>query len=367
MIETNIRIVNFGPKLRVDTRLATLVGQHISPELKQRACHLLRRKGLASVPCPEGLLVVGTRPFQRCVIEDDDCRLEIHDSGVIKRLRFSRRQDTDLLTQLMERCLLIEIRRRRAELWTLDSPRIFYSPDPFVETDGVAAYRRFEISSVSIDETGVGLTVDVSTAFFSASTVADFFEGRRWKPEHFEALSRRQAGQKATLLYDLGHNKVKCYFDSFSDATCATTGSLRVNGVDYGSLYEYDKQTYPQLNVKPHDCVARVSFPGISRPRFVVANRLRLRLTNEGIPPALRRADKFSPADRRALIDNFWRDLGDYPLGVRNLSVTKSSWQPQEHLLTLKPPSLKFGRAEHLCANESTLGSYRSHYRGSRS
>ena len=64
MIETNIRIVNFGAKLRLDTRVAGLIGQDISPNLKQKACNSLRRKGLASVPCPEGILVAGTKPIK---------------------------------------------------------------------------------------------------------------------------------------------------------------------------------------------------------------------------------------------------------------------------------------------------------------
>ena len=110
------------------------------------------------------------------------------------------------------------------------------------KVDGIAAYRRYEISSISIEEVGIGLVVDVSTAFFTIPTVADFFEdsslGKKWRPKRFEVLSHRQTGQKATLLYDLGRNKVKCYFDGFSDTTCATTGELRVKGKDYRSLYE---------------------------------------------------------------------------------------------------------------------------------
>ena len=206
MIETNIRIVNFGAKLRLDTRVAGLIGQDISPNLKQKACNSLRRKGLASVPCPEGILVAGTKPIKTCDISEDDWRVEIRDKGVIERLHFSKPNEATMLAQLLERCLLIEI-GKRTNLWTLDSPRIFYASTPFKEVDGVAAYRRYEISSTVIEEEGIGLVVDVSTAFFTVPTVADFFQDQKRQSKRFEALSQRQTGQKATLLYDLGRNK----------------------------------------------------------------------------------------------------------------------------------------------------------------
>lgn len=363
MIETNIRIVNFGAKLYLDTRVAGLVGQDISPNLKQKACNALRRKGLASVPCPEGILVAGTKSIETCVISEDDWRVEIRDKGVIKRLHFSKPNEAAVLAQLLERCLLIEI-GKRTNLWTLDSPRIFYSSTPFKEVDGVAAYRRYEISSIPIEEIGIGLVVDVSTAFFTVSTVADFFEDQNRQSKRFEVLSHRQIGQKATLLYDLGRNKVKCYFAGFSDATCDMTGSLRVKGKDYSSLYDYYQQTNPHLNVKPNDSVAKVSFPGINHPRPVVANRLRLRVMNDAVPPRLKQVDKIAPRERRALIEKFWADIGNHPLGMWRPSVGKSFWQPRKQLLYLKPPKLKFAKEKDLSAkNNGTLNGYHKYYR----
>ena len=197
MIETNIRIVNYGAKLSLDTRVADLVGQDISPDLKQRACQALRKKKLASVPCPEGILVAGTRPIQPIVISEDDLRLDIRDKGATRRLHFSDPDEAAMLTQLLERCLLIEI-SRRTDLWTLDSPRIFYASTPFKKVDSVAAYRRYEVSSIPIEGVGVGLVIDVSTAFFTIPTVADFFEGKgKWQFRDFGTLSSRQTGQKA--------------------------------------------------------------------------------------------------------------------------------------------------------------------------
>ena len=366
MIETNIRIVNFGAKLYLDTRVADLVGQDISPNLEQKACNALRRKGLASVPCPEGILVAGTKPIRTCDISEDDWRVEIRDKGVIKRLNFSKPNEAAILAQLLERSLLIEI-GKRTNLWTLDSPSIFYASTPFKEVDGVAAYRRYEISSTVIEGVGIGLVVDVSTAFFTVPTVADFFENsspdKKWQPKHFEALSHRQTGQKGTLLYDLGRNKIKCYFAGFSDTTCATTGPLRVKGKDYSSLYDYYQQTYPHLNVNPYDSVAKVSFPGIDHPRPVVANRLRLRVMNEAVPPRLKQVDKISPKERRELIEKFWTNIGDYPLGRGRPSVDKSFWQPWKQLLYLKPPKLKFAKGKGVYAKSGTPNGYRKYYR----
>ena len=362
MIETNIRIVNFGAKLYLDTRVADLIGQDISPDLKQRACNALRRKGLASVPCPEGILVVGTKPIKTCDISEDDWRVEIRDKGVIKRLHFSKPNEAAMLAQLLERCFLIEI-GKRTNLWTLDSPRIFYASTPFKEVDGVAAYRRYEISSTVIEGVGIGLVVDVSTAFFTVPTVADFFQDRKWQPKHFEALSHRQTGQKGTLLYDLDRNKVKCYFESFPDTTCATTGPFRVKGKDYSSLYEYYQQTYPHLNINPNDSVAKVSFPGIDHPRPVVANRLYLRVMNDAVPPRLKQVDKISPRERRELIEKFWVNMGDNPLGMGRPPVGKSFWQPWKQLLYLKPPKLKFAKRKDLSAKNGTPNGYRKYYR----
>ena len=176
-------------------------------------------------------------------------------------------------------------------------------------------------------------------------------------------MSHRQTGQKATLLYDLGRNKVKCYFDGFSDTTCATTGALRVKGKDYRSLYEYYQQTNPNLNVNPNDSVAKVSFPGINHPRPVVANRLYLRVMNDVVPARLKQADKISPEERCTLAEKFWMDMGDHPLGFDKPSIASSFWQPRKQLLPIKSPILKFAKGEGLSYKNGTLNSSSEYYR----
>src|SRR5205807_1148243 len=109
--------------------------------------------------------------------------------------------------------------KRRTKLWSLDSPRNWYQPEPFLVEEGIAAYRRFEVGSVVIDRAGVGISVDVGTAFFSEGTLAYFFdEGcdsreRQSRRRLFDDLVGRPAGQKGTLLYDNGRTRMKCYFE----------------------------------------------------------------------------------------------------------------------------------------------------------
>lgn len=363
MVETNIRIVNPGPNLHLITRLVGLTGQDISSDLKEKACRALGRKGLASVPCSEDILVAGTKPIKPISISEDDWRVDIHDKGEKKLLRFANSDEVPMLAQLLERCFLIEI-GKRTDLWTLDTPRIFYEPTPFKKVDNVAAYRRYEISGIPIEGVGIGLVVDVSTAFFTVLTVADFFEGEKQGIRRFENLSYRQQGQKATLLYDIGQNKIKCYFEEFSNITCADTSTFRVKGKDYSSLYEYYQQERPSLNVNPSDPVAKVSFPGpgIDRPVLVAANRLYPRVTNNAVPPQLKQVDKISPADRRAQIKKFWENLGDCPLGSGRPLIAKSFWKPQEQRVLMKAPTLEFAKDKRLSVQSSTPKAYRNYY-----
>ena len=363
MVETNIRIVDHGPNLHFTTRLLGLTGQDITPDLKEKVCNVLRRKRLASVPCSEGILVAAATSINSFVLSEDNWQIKICDEGTTKRLSFSNPDEASMLAQLFERCLLIET-DRYTKLWTLSSPRIFYESTFFKKVNDIGAYRRYDISGIPIEGVGIGLAVDISTAFFTVLTVADFFKGGEQSIKRFENLSCRQRGQKGTLLYDSGRNKTNCYFEEFSNTTCANTGTLRVKGKDYPSLYEYYQQERPSLNVNPSDPVAKVSFPGpgIDRPVPVAANMLRLRVMNDVVPHQLKQVDKISPADRRTQIQKFWANLGDCPLGAGRPSMVKSFWKPQEQRLFMKAPTLEFAKGTRLSAQNSTPKAYRSYY-----
>jgi len=147
------------------------------------------------------------------------------------------------------------------------------------------------------------------TASFTTSSVAEFFrtdippdrqEESRWR---FDRLSQRQKGQKATLRYDCGKFRTKCYFDRVIDgATCATTGEQIVKRKSYPSLWAYYQAHQPGLGVKAGDPVARVSFKHIEGSVPAASNRLYLRVMNEALPESLADIDKIAPEDRRHLI-----------------------------------------------------------------
>ena len=214
--------------------------------------------------------------------------------------------------------------------------------------------------------------MDVSTAFFTVPTVADFF--RDDLPEHeqrrlqkrFGLLSQRQQGRKGTLLYDVQRSKHTCYFEEFLPGMmCATTEKLRVRGRTYSSLLEYYQQTYPHLPIKPDDPVARVSFPGLDRPQLVVAHRLRLRVMNDALPDALKQVDKIAPADRDSLIATFWALLGDATLGRGKPRVASHFWQPSsEQAARVHLPDLLFAEGQNISAPQSGgLKAYPDYYR----
>jgi len=361
-----------GPNLCLDARGVEVITQDPSPELRERACNALRQRGIAAVPYHSGpeLLVSIHKQVPEEAICEDDCRVDLKDSGKIRKLRFVDTKDKDLLTKLIERCLIIEI-GRRTDMWRLDSPRIWYMPKPFMTIDDIAAYRRFEISAIPIESVGVGIVIDVGTAFFTVSTIADFFRKdvsemeQKQLRKQFEFLSKRQHGQKGSLLYDLGHKKGKCYFiECLPDTTCATTGILRVKGHDYPSLLDYYHQKYPSLSVKADDTVARVSFPTLDRPQKVAANKLHLRVMNKSLPKDLKQVDKITPKDRRNLIEEFWAGLGEDPLGQEMPTVAAQLWQPaSDKIMNIKPPNLLFARDQILSSpSNGNLERYKEYF-----
>lgn len=373
MIETNIRIVEPGADLRLEVRCAEIVTHDSSPDLLQRACGALqKRNGLAAVINTDksSLLVAAREPVPKVVVQADDWRLEIKDAGTTRVLSFNKAREAQLLTQLLERCLLVQL-ERRTRLWTLDSFRNWYLPEPFQLAVGIAAHRRFEVSSFPIEDTGVGLIVDVGTAFFTEQTIADFFRDDLSREEaarmqrRFELLSERQQGQKGTLVYDFSKGKHKCYFDSFPHGlTAATVNGMRIQGQSYASLQEYYKQKHG-LDVDPDAPVARVSFRGINRPQAVLASALRLRVMNSALPDALKQADKIDPRTRRDFVEMFWRRLGDTPLGQGLPKLVPKLWcPPRGRAVQLKGPSLVFAGGKTVAApRNGHLGEYRAYYR----
>ena len=352
MLETNIRIVEPGKDLYLSTRCAKIRTQDSSPKMLEKVCNRLASRNLAAVYCRirKQILVFtqGRIPFIE--VKEENWIIQVEDGGETRKLQFSHSEnDAALLAKLIERYILIQI-KRRLKMQTIDSPRIFQEAEPFETIKGIDVHRRFEVSAIAIEGVGVGISVDVSMAFFTHKTIADFFrhdipkhQQERLK-EEFESRSQRQDGQKGTLLYDLGNNRTKCYFDRpLPGFTWATTDPLFVKGKTYSSLLEYYQQNRPHLKIHADDSVVRVSFKGIDQPQPVAAKLLRLRVMNASLPGSLKRIDKLAPYERAGLINRFWRDLENDLFGSRGPYVSRYFWQPpSEKIINLLPSELQF-------------------------
>jgi hypothetical protein len=376
MLETNIRIVTPGVAVSISVRRAAVQGPSISHDLLQRLCGILRyRHGHAAVPCqsPSPSLIVATNaPIAPLHEEGEDFVIDLTDAGEPTRtLRLNDLDGVRLLPVLLERALLAKL-ARHTDLWSLDSPSIWYEADPFVCRDGIAAYRRFEISSLIVEDAGVGIAADVGTAFFTSDTLAFYFDTslpgseRERRQELFTRLTGRQQGQKRTLLYDNGRTRVKCYFDDApKGVTCGTTGKLRVKGKTYDSLYEFYRTEIPDLPMSADTTAILVSFRGLGRPQWVAADRVRVRVMNENTPESLKNVDKISPQDRRALLRNFWQRIEPRPLGRVAEGFADGFWRPDpKRVLRLDPVALEFGDHAILAAPSScSIDAYKEYFR----
>ena len=374
MIETNIRIVGPGTNLYLLTRCAKITTQDPSPKMREKACNKFAGLDLAAVYCRvrKQILVFTQSPIPPIEVKEDNSIVQVEDGEKNQRIYFSDSEnDASLLAQLIERHIRIQT-KLRLKMQTVDSVRIFQDTKPFDTVENIDVYRRFEVSAFPIQGVGVGISVEISTAFFSHWTVADFF--RDDIPDHeqqrlrkdFKFLSQRKESKKGTLLYDLGNNQMKCYFDKFrSDLTCATTGKRIVKRKVYNSVLDYYRQKQPQLDIADDDRVAMVSFRNISDPQPVAAKLLRLRVMNDSLPRALKQVDKITPWERLRLINSFWQRLGNDVLGQGKPRISPYFWQPCfEKVIELLPPALQFADGLTLSAPQQRNSSeFQEHYK----
>lgn len=365
MIETNIRIVEYGTGLYLDTRYATVAIQDPSPQLLWRLCGTLRyRHGLAAVPSSTsrdpGLIVASTAQISHKVVETREWRAEVRDSGQSHRLRFSVPEEANLIAQLMEQAMLTQI-AHQTDMWTLDSPRIWYESQPFRTAGDISAYRRFRVSAIPIEGVGLGLVTRLGTAFFTNLTVADYLLGDSQDQNRFDYLSERQKGAKGTLLYDLGKSRHKCYFERLvPNETCDSFKHVVVGGITYDSLFEYYARERPYAGIERDAPVALVSFGGLGR-KPVAADRLRLRVMNKVLPRGLKQVDKVPPSRRRELVQGFWNRFSGKLLGK---GMKPGLWHPEQNKTGLMAfPSLSFSDSRILESPEATSPeAYRRHY-----
>ena len=357
-----------NPKSRCSTNL--------TPELAERVCGALRyRQGLAAVSHPskgDTILVATRNPIAPLHIADDEWQLDVQDGGKPSQtVSLTNPIGGNIIPLLIERTFLAQI-ATRTDYWTLESPRIWYEANPFRVEDGIAAYYRYEIGTILVEDVGVGLAVDVSVAFFSANTLDYFFDSNVTPDENkrrnnlFQRLTLRQERQKGTLLYDNGRSRSKCYFESAPPGmTCATTGIMRIKGESYDSLLAYYQTTNPDLPVTADSLVVRVSFKGLEHPQPVAAERVRIRVMNDSLPQGLSDVNKIRPDKRREILEKFWSGLEPKPLGSVAPGISREFWRPKlESIVQFPMPSLTFGQGQILAAPEShSVEAYKGHFR----
>ena len=355
VLETNIRIVAPGEDLYVNVRRMRASGQTLDRDLLQRACgQLRRRKGLAAIPDPNGrdaLLVASRSPVPSLSLKDDEWELQADDIGD-SAYRLYARDCPDTVAALVERSLQVSVARIRS-LWSFGSPRIWYEKQPFQQSGGIAAYRRFDLAAIPIDDAGIGVVADVGVGFFSQHGLSYYFDydlsnsERMRRNEIYNNLAGRQQGQKGTLGYNNGRSVLTCYFEDAPEGiTCQNTGRIVVRGQTYESLYHYYRDVYPELEVGKDETAVRVSFPNLSRPQFVAARLLSLRVGNSQLPRRLSSLASASPDERRDLLARFWDRLGPRPLGRSLPGLKEGFWRPSENkVYQFKPPTLEFGKS----------------------
>lgn len=374
MLETNCRIIKLGTKIELEVRCIEILTAHVSSELKEKACSVLANQlGISAISKSNSrfLYAFTDGRVDSVPLDEDNLKVTLKDSDRIEILKFSNPEDRPLIAQLIERQFVISV-GQQSNLWRLsDSRRKWYEPKPFKTISGIGAYQRYELSAIAINNVGIGLVVDISTAFFTIDTIADFFGenqselDRKRNQKRFTRLSQRQKGQKGTLWYNSGNIDCTCYFAQFlAEKTCSTYRDIKVNGDNYESLWEYYHQR-GVTSVQAEDSVALVSFSGIDHPQAVAANRLRLRVMNEALPKELKQVDKIEEEERCQQIERFWEKMGDELFGNDMLQVSSGFWQPsREKIRQLNCPDLLFGQSKTLAAPaDGRLSSYSEYYR----
>jgi hypothetical protein len=340
-METNLKLVNFGTRLRAEVARYDLVGQVLTKDQVERFCTILAREtkvpavpyfhnGEWSAFITEKRYRITKRSF---VVDDWVIRVEPSQAEFV--LSVAKPGKQQLVADLYKRGFLIQI-AEKTDLWTLGTPRIFYEKDPFLKSDfvqkfknvtDIQGYRRFEVSEQYLENVGQGFSVNVSTAFFTSLTVDDYFQ--MGHSQRFRRLAGRQQEQKGTLMYDGPNGKQVCYFEDYlTDKTLISSGELNFGAKRYPNLYAYYQEVAPAYPVNPTDKVAVVTFSGMDKKALVPANKLVLRVMNKMLDRELSQKDKIDPQERTELLNKFWTKMGRYPFGPHLTGIERAYYQP---------------------------------------
>lgn len=269
-------------------------------------------------------------------------------------LTFANVAHRQMLADLYFRNLLIRV--NNSKLFgriSSDSHRIFYEKRPFSKDGDIGAFQRYELSDVVIDGIGIGINVEIGTAFFSLKTVAQYYEEGNEKRLH-ELMDRRALNvnndkvngreKRGTLTFFAPKRTQTCYFDRFLiGESCSSSDPKTINGEYYENLVDYYKND--KGYIKPEDAVAVVSFKNLSGVR-VPANKLRVRVFTDKLPRKLANIDKINPENRRYSVNQFWDLIGEKPNGsnYQDFYGYRFYNPPKERSGIMEMPGLKFGK-----------------------
>lgn len=375
--ETNIALIPNGMSLSIHLREGLIEGTDLSPDIVQKACRTyVFDRGVAAMPHPtekNRILIARSYAVKDVKLKGTNWSVTIKDANRPSRIyTWSRSHERPIILELIERELEAYL-EHNTDLWNIDSPHIWYQPEPFIREEGIRGFRRFTVGAIDVEDYGAGIVVDVSTAFFSEESLAYFFalnvdrQQKKQRRKQFEQLTNRQKGQKGTLWYNMPGHEGKCYFvDAPNGIKCSTTGKIVVDRQEYDSLHAYYKDRYPDFECSPNDRAVKVSFQGYDRPAWVAAKCLYVRVMNDDLPYSLSQVDKIAPQERRELIQLFWKKVSDSPLKqIVDQPISIKFWQPPDNrVIHLPLPDLLYYNNNRLKAPQSRdATSYRQYYR----
>lgn len=357
-METNIRIVGKGNALYFVARKVQLSVKDLQMDHLQTLCTLLKKHNIAAVPYSKQgnncLLIQASDGFK-------DINLSLaHEQGkgstFSVRLTCTNEKLTLYISEEDERKYIEDWYMRRLQINVLQktgfyiinkSPNVYYDCTPiFSEEDedcDIVAYRRYYLFTEYFEGKGLGVGIDVGTAYFSRHSVEYYF--REGKEKRFEELKSRQSTEyKGTLLYKGPNGRSRCYWDKWGDGlTLSQTRSFAMNGRQFTNSYDYFQKVYPDFKVFANDLVAFVSFKGIGTVP-VPARLLFLTVGTDNLTDDINQQDKYTAQQKRNLINQFWHQMGKEPFGY-NIGLQPRYYSPDEAAGgTFTIPALQFAR-----------------------
>lgn len=315
-MQTSIKLVEGGKNLTLKVKRVLLKGESLEVGQIQTVCSEIgKRYKIPAVPY--------TANHQQEILIPEAYNLPTHTisvnewlitpSGSLDSFILDYRKNTSkqLIADLYKRALLLTCKE---PFWTLDSPRILYERTAFRKIDGIAVVRRFEVSEVLLEE-GLGISVGLTTAFFSINSILEIFNLGGFNL--IDQITNRQKEQQGTLMYKGPRGYSKCYFEKNGfGKRLVDTPSFKEGGNEYANAYEYYQKKYPQYVVSPDDKAAMVSFPGFNRQVYVPAKNLYPRIFNSELEGELQNIDKIGTDEKKKYLhENFWKVLGSNPFG----------------------------------------------------